>query len=284
MRPRHAVIAAALVVAVTGCAVDPTPIDQLTFWGHDVAAARAMLPQGPAFTDALRRGYLSVADGYAAEGRLRDRAHLLRKAVAAADRYTERPESFVRPDRVGDHDRLDRDGAALVEAEAALARALADGARWSTPLAAAEAQVAFDAWLTDARAGVDTSPAARRFAAAIERVTPAPLPAPVTILFAAGEATLAAGAGALLDAVARGLRSDSARRLVLRASTDRAGAAAANADLARRRAETVKAALVARGADPSRIDLLAVGEEGARGPDGSANAADRRVEIVAIRP
>lgn len=283
MRPRHPVTVAALVVAVAGCAVDPTPIDERALWGEDVAAARAMLPQGPAFSDALRRGYLAVADGYAAAGRLRDRAHLLRKAVAA-DRYSEQPESFVGPDRLGDRDRRGDDGPALVEAEAALARAFADGARRSRPAEAAEAQVAFDAWLSDARAGVDTGPAAGRFAAAIERLAPEPLPEPVTILFATGEATLPPGADAPLDAVARGLEGDAARRLVLRASTDRAGAAAANADLARRRAETVRAALLARGADPSRIDLLALGEDGARGPDGSASPLDRRVEIVAIRP
>ena len=284
MRSSRRATALVIIAAIGGCATDPTPIDERTFWGVDVAATRAMVPQGPAFSDALRQGYLTVADGYAAAGRLRDRAHFLRKAVAAADGYTESPESFVGPDRIDDRDRLGEDGPALVEAAAALASALASGARWSTPAAAAEAQVAFDAWLTDARAGIATTPAAERFARAIERATPEPLPAPLTILFAAGRATLPAGSDAPLEAVARGLERDAARRLSLVASTDRAGAAAANADLARRRAETVKAALVARGVDPTRIDILAIGEDAARGPDGTANAADRRVQIVAIRP
>jgi cytochrome c oxidase subunit 2 len=243
-----------------------------------------MVAQGPAFSDGLRRGYLTVAEGYAAAGRLHDRAHVLRKAVAAADGYVVSPESFVGPDRIGDRDALGDDGPALVEAAAALARALDGGARWSTPADAAAAQVAFDTWLLDARAGVDTERSAQRFAAAIGRLTIEPLPEPVTILFATGEAALPAASTAQLDAVARGLAGDAARRLTLRASTDRAGAAAANADLARRRADMVKAALVARGADPSRIDVLALGEDTARGPDGSTSAADRRVEIVAIRP
>ena len=85
-----------------------------------------------------------------------------------------------------------------------------------------------------------------------------------------------------LDGVARELRADPKRRVLLRGHTDRLGTASFNVILSRRRAESVRHFLIAHGAPGERIDIEAVGDtEPADTGDGfMAWAKNRRVQVI----
>ena len=96
-----------------------------------------------------------------------------------------------------------------------------------------------------------------------------------TVYFAIGQSVLPDGALVALDKAIQAVKDEPQRRVVLSGFHDASGAAALNAELAKERAKTVRAALVAEGVDAARIAL--------RKPDvtlgdGAAPEA-RRVEI-----
>ena len=96
-----------------------------------------------------------------------------------------------------------------------------------------------------------------------------------TVYFAVGQSVLPDGALVALDKAIQAVKDEPKRRVVLSGFHDASGAAALNAELAKERAKTVRAVLVAEGVDAARIAL--------RKPDvtlgdGAAPEA-RRVEI-----
>jgi OOP family OmpA-OmpF porin len=107
------------------------------------------------------------------------------------------------------------------------------------------------------------------------------------LVFDSGATGLAAGDYASLAALAAWLAADPARRLVLVGHTDASGGLEGNIAISRRRAEAVRAALIAAHAiDPGRVTAEGVGPLAPRAPNATepGRRANRRVEAVAAMP
>jgi outer membrane protein OmpA-like peptidoglycan-associated protein len=107
------------------------------------------------------------------------------------------------------------------------------------------------------------------------------------IFFDSGSASLDDRARATLErAVAAFIAGDGNATLRLTGTADRAGSAAANLRLSRRRAETARDFLTARGVPWSLIEIVALGETRplVATPDGTAEPQNRSVELIEIVP
>jgi len=131
---------------------------------------------------------------------------------------------------------------------------------------------------------------ALRFAAAAAALASAGNPAPAAacvagsavVRFDAGSAELGPEARARLDAAASSLLGQGGSgRLRLIGHADRAGSAADNLRLSRRRAEAVRDYLAAHGVPLGAIDVAAAGEAAptVATPDGAAEPRNRFVEV-----
>jgi len=115
------------------------------------------------------------------------------------------------------------------------------------------------------------------------------VPRSVTIAFAGG-ATLDDPGRVALDGLLAALPTD--RRLVVRGHSDAAGSDAANLLQSRRRAEAVRAYLVAHGVSAKRIEVIALGERRPVAPNAHRDGSDdptgrqrnRRVEVEVLPP
>ncbi|MDB5722379.1 MAG: flagellar motor protein MotB [Alphaproteobacteria bacterium] len=112
--------------------------------------------------------------------------------------------------------------------------------------------------------------------------SPARAVSPYNVFFASGRAKLNHQSGLILDNVAKTFRIARVRSFDVFGHADRAGSSDHNRWLSRRRAEAVKAALVARGVPARAIAVQAVGEARplVETPDGVAERQNRRVEII----
>ena len=185
-------VASSLGLLAAGCTSLPPPnfgtlnpdgIDDYYLKQYDIEAVRRMVPQGPAFNDQLRVGYLELADMVGGYGDSGDEDHFLRKAVASAEGLAQVPDQVVMPDALDYRaDDTDVDGA-LATGRARLVDAFARNARKLAPLDAASAQVAWDCWFEGAEAGRGEQVAScrKRFEDAMKRVEAAIAnpPAPV---------------------------------------------------------------------------------------------------------
>jgi outer membrane protein OmpA-like peptidoglycan-associated protein len=102
------------------------------------------------------------------------------------------------------------------------------------------------------------------------------------VLFDTGKATLNPGATIKLDRLAQFLSDHPDRRVQIEGFTDSIGSDSYNQDLSERRAFAVKAALTARGIDPTRISTEGYGKEFpvADNTDSGGRQLNRRVEVV----
>jgi outer membrane protein OmpA-like peptidoglycan-associated protein len=102
------------------------------------------------------------------------------------------------------------------------------------------------------------------------------------VLFDTGKAELNPGASFKLDQLAQFLSAHPDRRVQIDGFTDSVGSDAFNEALSRRRADAVKAALVVRGVDPSRIATEGYGKAFpvANNNDSGGRQLNRRVEVV----
>ena len=103
-------------------------------------------------------------------------------------------------------------------------------------------------------------------------------------LFGSGQSDLSARARAQVGPIAAVLGQYRERRIAVEGHTDAVGSELANQRLSERRAESVRAALIAEGVDPSRIDMSGYGQSRPIADNGTAEgrARNRRVEIVII--
>ncbi len=106
-----------------------------------------------------------------------------------------------------------------------------------------------------------------------------------SVLFRSDDATLVAGASTRLEGVADALMQTPDRTLLVEGHTDSQGTDAHNLDLSQRRAESVRAALLARGYDASRVQAVGIGEARPVADNNTAEgrANNRRVEVI-IQP
>ena len=102
------------------------------------------------------------------------------------------------------------------------------------------------------------------------------------VLFDTGNANLNPGASRNLDQLVQFLTDHEDRRVEIDGYTDSVGTDSFNLDLSQRRADTVKAVLVSRGIDSSRIVSRGYGKEFgvASNSEASGRQLNRRVEIV----
>jgi outer membrane protein OmpA-like peptidoglycan-associated protein len=102
------------------------------------------------------------------------------------------------------------------------------------------------------------------------------------VLFNTGRAELNPGAGRKLDQLAQFLNDHPDRRIEIDGFTDSVGPDDYNQDLSQRRADAVKAALLSRGIDASRITTQGYGKAFpvASNNDSGGRQLNRRVEVV----
>ena len=103
-------------------------------------------------------------------------------------------------------------------------------------------------------------------------------------LFASGQYRLSERARAQLGTIAAVLDQYPERRIAVEGHTDAAGGELANQQLSEKRAEAVRAAMIARGIEPGRIDMAGYGEGTpvAENDTPKGRAQNRRVEIIII--
>jgi outer membrane protein OmpA-like peptidoglycan-associated protein len=102
------------------------------------------------------------------------------------------------------------------------------------------------------------------------------------VLFDSGRSELNPGAATKMDQLAEFLKEHPDRRVEIDGYTDSVGPDAYNEQLSQRRADAVKAALVSRGIDPSRVNTQGYGKAYpvASNSDSGGRQLNRRVEVV----
>ena len=102
------------------------------------------------------------------------------------------------------------------------------------------------------------------------------------VLIDTGRSELNPGAARKLDQLSEFLMEHPERRVQIDGFTDSVGSDSYNQDLSQRRADSVKAALISRGVDPSRIGSQGYGKSFpvANNVDSGGRQLNRRVEVV----
>jgi outer membrane protein OmpA-like peptidoglycan-associated protein len=103
-----------------------------------------------------------------------------------------------------------------------------------------------------------------------------------SVLFATGKSELLPIAQDRLGDVAKAVKDQGYKRIIVEGHTDSVGSASANLELSRRRAEAVRSFLVSRGIESNKIEAVGIGKDRPVAenstPEGRAN--NRRVELV----
>ncbi|HWL68034.1 MAG TPA: OmpA family protein [Geminicoccus sp.] len=289
-------VATSLGLVAVGCTQAPAPhfgtlnpagIDDYYLKQYDIEAVRRMVPQGPAFNDQLRVGYLELADTIGGRGDGGDEDHFLRKAVASAKGLAQVPDQVVMPDGLEYRAAgTDADGA-LATGRARLLDAFGRNARKLAPLDAASAQVAWDCWFEGAEAGRldQVAECRKRFEDAMDRVDAAldgDEEQAFIVFFAWDDATITPVGQTVLEEVAAAYRSGQSPRIVLAGHADRSGTEAYNLQLSERRAKNAAALLTTMGVPAEAMDVTWYGETRPRVPteDGVREPQNRRVEFT----
>jgi outer membrane protein OmpA-like peptidoglycan-associated protein len=97
------------------------------------------------------------------------------------------------------------------------------------------------------------------------------------VYFAAGSTSISTAGQAVIDAAAAKIKANPGLTVRLTGVADASGSAATNAQVSQKRAETVRDALKAKGAD-AKFDIAAAGTDTTVTPDKA-----RRVEIAYLR-
>ena len=102
------------------------------------------------------------------------------------------------------------------------------------------------------------------------------------VLFDTGRAELKSGAFSTVDRLATFLRENPERRVAIEGHTDAVGSDTSNLSLSQRRADAVRAALVSRGIDGTRITAQGMGEAVPVASNDTAEGRqrNRRVEVI----
>lgn len=257
----------------------------------DIEALRGATPQGDEFTRTLAREYLRFVNyEWDQMDDWFDARHFARKGLKAARGVAVPPEAIT-------DWRLPEDAVPGIErARKRLVALLAGGARDTSPHHAAIAQARFDCWVEQREENFqpDDIKACRdgffTAIAAIEGANAGRLPPPQdardaggrhTLFFAHDRADIDGPGLRVIRAAAADAAREEGRRILVTGHADRAGPDPYNAALSLRRAEAVRAALVAAGIAGQRIAVTALGESAPAVPtgDGVREARNRRAEI-----
>lgn len=261
--------------------VDPDQHDDLDMRIWDIDEVRAMAPQGSAFTQGLRAGYLDLADSDREWFFVSDKDHFIRKAVSSARGLAVTPDMVslrsLNPGQVDE----------LTAARARLMAGLDGNGRLKAPDAAARAQVSYDCWLYYESVGNLNRAAECKaaFEAAmdeVERALATDIGSVYIVFFAWDRAEITPVAATILDQVADDFERGEVPRIILSGHTDTSGPADYNMGLSERRARAVAAELVARGVPETAIEVTWFGETQLRVPtaDEVREPQNRRVEML----
>ncbi|WP_299623565.1 OmpA family protein [Pelagibius sp.] len=277
--------------AVGGCAL-----------GYDTDRLRQTETGGASFTQSLAREYRDLSVFEADEMVDWESAdYFAGKGLAAA------AGNAVPPEPVGERRLSDAQAGELASARGRLVALLDANARTKAPEDAAIAQARFDCWIEQQEEGHQSEDIARcrdEFFGALERLdsimaaapAPAAEPAPqaaaapppsvrpqaYVLFFDFDSEEITAEAIAVIDEALAAARAAGFTEFSVTGHADRAGAADYNLALSLRRADAVRAAMAARGADPDGIFVAGRGEAEPAMPtaDGVRDQANRRVEII----
>ena len=239
--------------------LDPNQDDDLAMRVWDIDDVRNMAPQGSAFSQGLRSGYIDLADAERGEFLRSEYDHFIRKAVSSARGLS------VTPDLVS---LRSLNQAQIDELSAARARLIAglDGnGRLKAPAAAAQCKAAFEAAMAEVEQALATD---------IGNV--------YVVFFAWDRADITPVAATILDQVASDFERGQVPRIVLAGHTDTTGTAEYNMGLSERRARAAAAELIARGVPAEAIEVTWFGETQLRVPtaDEVREPQNRRVEML----
>jgi OOP family OmpA-OmpF porin len=274
-------LVAALCGTMSACAgLNPNPSDDLDLYYVDVDAVRNMAPQGTAFAQGLRAGYLELTDYDKGTADLSDASHFARKAVSSARGLN------VQPDAVAYRSLGDDAVAEFTAARARLMAGLDGSGRIKAPADAARAQVAYDCWLeaSEANDGPRIDKCKKEFEDAMAAVERALTGGPEDVylaFFAWDRAEITPVMQQLIDEAAEAYQQQRPARVIVAGHADRSGPADYNMGLSERRARAVAAALVAKGVPADVLDVQWFGETQPRiaTEDGVKEPENRRVEI-----
>ncbi len=290
-------VASSFVVLASGSA------NAVIFYGDDMDEAREMQTSGSSFDSYLAREY---RDFFLFEADQMydwiDADHFAEKALAANS------HGNVQPEDPAEWDIDDAHMPALVSARRDLMDAFGRGGRDKAPEAAAIAQAKYDCWVEQQEEGHQpTHIAACRdeFLAALDNLNGAmqtaevePAPAPATkmvigeelartvLYFNFDKSNLTPASQEKVDTFVERMKGLQDIVVFVEGHADRAGPSGYNVDLSERRAEQVRQALIQDGITVGDLEELKTAAKGESDPavatpDGVAEQANRRVEIVA---
>ena len=268
--------------------------------GYDIENMRAAEAKGDSFTRKLTEEYRQITLFEADEMYdWVDAGYFARKGLRAADGEVVDPEPIDARNLPADH------VGELTSARGELVALLDANARSEFPMLAGPAQGRFDCWIEQQEENHQPDHIAacrKQFYDAIEALKVAMTPAPVPkaepappppppmkpetfmVYFAFDSTELTAASNIVLDNIMRAVKKMGAKDLAVTGHADRAGPEEYNLGLSLRRASAVLDALGARGADPAKVSLAGRGEAepAVATPDGVAEPANRRVEIIVL--
>lgn len=262
--------------------LDPTWHDNVDLAVWDIDDVRNMAPQGSAFSQGLRDGYIDLADAESSSEFFRSSYdHFIRKAVGSAKGLA------IMPDMVSLRTLNDAQVDELSAARARLISGLDGNGRLKAPGAAARAQTSFDCWLEnegegDIAGAAECKAAFEAAMAEVEQALASDIGNVYLVFFAWDRADVTPVAAAILDQVANDFAAGEVPRLILSGHTDTTGTAEYNMGLSERRANAVAAELVARGVPETALEVTWYGETQLRVPTGDnvREPQNRRVEML----
>ena len=260
---------------------DPDQHDDFDLRTWDIDEVRNMAPQGSAFSQGLRSGYLDLADRDGELFLFSEQDHFIRKAVASAKGLA------VAPDMVSLRALGDAQVDELSASRARLMAGLDGNGRLKAPGAAARAQVSFDCWLYYEHRGNLTRAAECKAAfeaamAEVEQALASDIGNVYIVFFAWDRAEITPVAATILDQVVNDFEQGEVPRIILSGHTDTSGPADYNMGLSERRARAAAAELIARGVPEDAIEVTWFGETQLRVPtaDEVREPQNRRVEML----
>jgi outer membrane protein OmpA-like peptidoglycan-associated protein len=289
MKRSIAVLFSFSLLLVAGCALNP-------FAQDPIAQARKATPTGSAFNQALYRAYLARAEEKLQVGQRKSANYFAARATAAAGGKAILPVDLK--------DNVPKD---LGGARSDLVKYLVDGGRDKAPEESAQSQSYFDCW-AKATQGKNTAEVTRckgAFEKALSNLQVALNATPGSVASKGGAGKQASAAdtrrdyrvyfgfdewhltAAALDTITKAIdtaRTEGQSQIVNSGYADRAGPAAYNMKLSRRRAQVVKDTMVEMGARAGAVEVKAYGEThlAVKTPNGVREPKNRRVEIALI--
>lgn len=264
-------VGVAVAVVLAACASQPTQ-------NNDLEAARTAVQQVESSPDA---GKYAAAEVSAAHEALLEADQLLAKKKSAKDiqqaAYVAKRHADIAAEQITKGQAEEKTAAAESERQKVLLQAREQEA------AAARAQAQATAEAAQRQAEMLTAQLRELNARQTDRGMVLTLG---DVLFDTGKATLKPGATSTVDRLSAFLEEAPDRSVVIEGHTDSVGSDELNQSLSENRAESVKAALVAKGIRSDRINAVGKGEAApvASNDNAAGRQQNRRVEIIISNP